>query len=151
MVHSVPPETNHAEHGPLAQQRYPKHRASPGRHSLGPHEVRVSGDVRDMHDLAFEQHPRGEAVATGDKCSLAQRRPKLGVLCTRIIVRHKAVDRALAYGDVSGIGAAKPGGRFHYCVQHRLHISGGAADDPEHVAGRGLVFERFFEVACAGL
>jgi len=30
-----------------------------------------------------------------------------------------------------------------------LHIGGGAADDVEHVAGRGLVFERFFEVARA--
>ena len=65
--------------------------------------------------------------------------------------RHIAVDLALAYKDRSGIGAAKPGGRFGYCVQHRLHIGGRAADDVEHVAGRGLVFEQFFEVARAGL
>jgi hypothetical protein len=32
-----------------------------------------------------------------------------------------------------------------------LHIGGRAADDVEHVAGRGLVFERLFEVARAGL
>jgi len=32
-----------------------------------------------------------------------------------------------------------------------LHIGGRAADDLEHVAGRGLVFERFFEIARAGL
>jgi hypothetical protein len=30
-------------------------------------------------------------------------------------------------------------------------IGGRAADDVEHVTGRGLVFERFFEIARAGL
>ena len=52
-----------------------------------------------------------------------------------------AVDLALAYCDVAGIGAAKPGGRFDHCVQHRLDIGGRAADDIEDVAGRGLVFD----------
>src|SRR5215467_12005703 len=47
--------------------------------------------------------------------------------------------------------AAKPGGCFDHGVQHRLHIGGRAADDVEYVAGRGLVFQRFFEVARAGL
>jgi len=104
-----------------------------------------------MHDPAVEQHPRGDAVATWDNGSLAQGLPKLGVGCNRLGGRHIAVDLALAYRDPSAIGAAKPGGRFDDCVQHRLHIGGRAADDVEHVAGRGLVFERFFEVVRAGL
>ena len=103
-----------------------------------------------MHDPAFERHPPGDAVATGDECSLALGRPILGLRCTDER-RHVAVDLALAYCDRSGIGAAKPDGGFGNCVQHRLHIGGRAADDVEHVAGRGLVFERFFEVARAGL
>jgi hypothetical protein len=41
------------------------------------------------------------------------------------------------------------GGGFDHCVQHRLDIGGRAADDVEHVAGRGLVFERFLEVSGA--
>ena len=65
--------------------------------------------------------------------------------------RHIAVDLAVAYEDRSGIGAAEPGGRFDCRIQHRLHIGGRAADDVEHVAGRRLVFERFFEIARAGL
>ena len=109
------------------------------------------GEVLDMHDPAFERHPAGDAVATGDNRSLAQDRPILGVRCTRIVVRHNAVDFALAYPDIRGIGAAKPGGRSGHCVQHRLHIGGRAADDVEHLAGRGLIFERFFEIARAGL
>src|SRR5215471_8423908 len=91
-----------------------------------------------------------KAIATGDNCSLAHVGPTLGLRCT-VRARHKAVDFALADCDRCVIGAAKPGGRFGHCVQHRLHIGGRAADDLEYVAGRGLVFERFFEIARAGL
>ena len=94
-----------------------------------------------MHDPAVEQHPRGDAVATWDNGSLAQGLPKLGVGCNRLGGRHIAVDLALAYRDPCRLGAAKPGSRFGDCVQHRLHIGGRAADDVEHIAGRGLVFE----------
>jgi len=66
-----------------------------------------------MHDPAFERHPRGDAVATGDNRSLAHRRPKLGLRRAER-TRHIAVDLALAYCDRSGIGTAKPGGRLHY-------------------------------------
>ena len=90
------------------------------------------------------------AVATGDNGLLAQDRPSLGLRCT-VRTRHKAVDLALAYCDRCVIGAAKPGGRFDYCVQHRLDIRGRAADNLQHVAGRGLVLERFLEIARAGV
>jgi hypothetical protein len=102
-----------------------------------------------MHGLAFEQHPPGDAVVTGDNGSLARGRPILGLRLVDRGERRIAIDLAVTYEDRSGLGAAKPGGRFGYCVQHRLHIGGRAADDVEHVAGRGLVFERFFEVARA--
>jgi hypothetical protein len=36
---------------------------------------------------------------------------------------------------------AKPDGRFGPCVKHLLHIEDRAADDLEHLAGRGLVLE----------
>jgi hypothetical protein len=101
-----------------------------------------------MHDPAFEQHPLGEGFATGDNRSLAQGRPILGLRCTER-TRHKAVDLALAYRDRSEIGAGKPGGRFDHCVEYRLHIGGRAADDLEHVAGRGLVFERLVALGSA--
>jgi len=74
-LHPLPVQRNRAEHGPLAQQRHPECGSSPGRHSLRHREVRVSADVGDLHDPAFERHPPGEAVPTGDKCSLAQGRP----------------------------------------------------------------------------
>jgi len=80
-LHSVPRETNRADHGPLAQQRHPKVGTSSGSHSLGHREVRVDADVFDMNDPAFERHPPGHGVATGDNGPLAQGRPKLGLRC----------------------------------------------------------------------
>src|SRR5260370_39928344 len=45
------------------------------------------------------------------------------------------------------IGAAQSYRSGDYRFQHRLQIERRAADDLEHIAGRGLVFERFFEIA----
>src|SRR5215472_4260465 len=64
-------------------------------------------------------------------------------------MRRSTVDLALAYSERSGIGAAKPDRGFGYCVQHRLYITGRAADDLEHVAGRGLVFARLVALGSA--
>jgi len=117
----LPGKRDNADRLAVAQERHPKLGSPPGRYTLGDREVRVSADVCDLHDPTFERRPRGDAVATGDKSSLAQHRPKLGLRCAER-TRHKAVDLALACCDVSGIGAAKPHGRFDYCVQHRLHM-----------------------------
>ena len=40
-------------------------------------------------------------------------------------------------------------GRPHDGVQHGLQVVGRPADNAEYVAGRGLVIERFRELACA--
>src|SRR3984893_14508717 len=44
---------------------------------------------------------------------------------------------------------AQPRCGLDQCIQHRLQIECRAADDLEHIARRGLVFERFFEIARA--
>ena len=62
--------------------------------------------------------------------------------CYAVHLAVAAVDRAVS-------GVAEPGGRFGEGVEHRLQVEGRAADDLEHVAGRGLVFERLLEVAGA--
>ena len=72
MTRPFPREIDRAEHGPLTQERHSKHRTSPGRRTLWKREIRVSADVRDMHDPAFERHLPGDAgVATRDNRSLA--------------------------------------------------------------------------------
>jgi len=84
-------------------------------HRLGQRVVRISEDVRNMHDSAFENHPPGNAVATGNNGSLAQGLPKLGARCIGLgdrRDRHIAVDLALAYCDPRAVGAAKADGRL---------------------------------------
>ncbi len=74
-----PGERNHADRLAVAQERHPNHGAAPGRHGLGKRELRLSAEVLDMHDPAFERRPRGDyAIATGDHGSLAMDRPTLG-------------------------------------------------------------------------
>jgi hypothetical protein len=82
----LPREIDRAEHGPLAQQRHPKDGTPPDRCNPGQRVVWISEDVRNMHDLAFESHPPGYAVATGENCSLAQNRPMLGIRCNPRVV-----------------------------------------------------------------
>ena len=63
----LPREINRADHGsPSRSSGTPSMVRRPARRSLGRRVVRVGEDVRDMHDLAFERHPPGDAVATGD-------------------------------------------------------------------------------------
>jgi len=56
-----------------------------------------------MHDPAFERHAPGDAVATGDKRSLAQDRP---ILVIDGVIRHIAIDLALAHRDPAAFGTA---------------------------------------------
>jgi hypothetical protein len=145
-LHAIPRETNRADHGSLAQQWHSKVCTYPGCHGLGHRVVRVREYILDMHDPAFERHPPGHAVATGDNPSLLQDRPIFGF---RSGDRHIAVDLALAYRDRCDICAAKPTGGFDHCVQHGLHIGGTAADDVEHIARGGLVFDRLVALGSA--
>jgi hypothetical protein len=126
----------------------PRGGACPGRHCLGHRVVRDRANVRHVHDPAFERHPPGDGVVTGDDGSLAIRRPELGLRCADR-TRRGAVHLALAYEDRCGIDTAESDRGFNQRVQHRLHIGGRAADDVEHVTGRGLVFERLLEVSGA--
>jgi hypothetical protein len=54
-----------------------------------------------MHDSTFERHPPGDAVATGDKGSLAQGHPKLGFYS---VVGHLCRPGAYRDGECAGRG-----------------------------------------------
>ena len=60
-----------------------------------------------------------------------------------------AVDVAVATQDISHFCFAERRGGSDERVEHWLQIEGRAADDLEHVAGRGLVFQRFLQIARA--
>jgi hypothetical protein len=114
--------------------------------AVGSAYFRVGGDVRDVHGPAFECHPPGDPFAAGRNSSFAQDFP---ILVAVAITRQVAKDLAVAHDDGCGVAAAQPRRRRDHRVEHRLQVERRTADNLEHVAGRGLVFERFFEVACA--
>ena len=58
---------------------------------------------------------------------------------------------ALAHADRAGQGAAELDGGGDQRIEHRLQIERRAADDLEHVGGRGLHLQRLGEVARARL
>ncbi len=60
-----------------------------------------------------------------------------------------AVHLAVAAVDRAITRIAQPGCRFGDGIEDRLQVEGRAADDLEHVAGCGLVFERLLKIARA--
>src|SRR5262245_37752670 len=57
------------------------------------------------------------------------------------VARGPAVNFTVAPKQPDVVCLAKPGCRFCECVQHGLQVEGRAADDLEHVGGRGLLLE----------
>ena len=53
------------------------------------------------------------------------------------------VGAAPGKADGRPVGAAKPRRRFDQRVENRLEVESRAADDLEHVGGRGLLLQRF--------
>src|SRR5262245_16731954 len=110
--------------------------------------LRVVGKVRNMDDLTLEHSPRGNGSSNWGK----RLRSGEGVPSGRHgVTPPPPVNLALAVYDEREIRIAQPRSRFGQCIQHRLQIEGRAADDLEHVAGRGLVFQRLLQVAGAVL
>src|SRR4030095_12541547 len=57
------------------------------------------------------------------------------------VIRSETIGVAFAAKDEGGVRLAKGGCRGDQRVKHRLQVEGGAADDLEHVGGRGLLLE----------
>ena len=66
-------------------------------------------------------------------------------------IRRQPDHVALGAEDRGLIGIAQPRRGLDHHGKHRLQIEGRAADDLQHVAGRGLVFQRFLKIGGAGL
>src|SRR6516162_129491 len=99
-----------------------------------------------MYYSAFERRSRGHIAAAGLILETPNESVELG---RERECRHYPVGFALANRDVGEIGGTEPHRGFADGAEHRLQIEGRAADDLEHIARRGLVLERFFEVVRA--
>ncbi len=99
-----------------------------------------------MNNPLFEGRPRRRSAAIWHILVIASESVELG---REAKGRHHPVGFALPDRDVGKIGGTEPHCGLANRVEHRLQIESRAADDFQHVAGRGLVFERFFEIAGA--
>jgi Ribbon-helix-helix protein, copG family len=107
---------------------------------------RIGGEIGDVDRLSFERNALGDAAAAGRE---GHRPQHLIPFAIERESRAEAVEVAAADRERRLAGIAQPRGRLHQGVEHRLEVEGRAADDLEHVARRGLVFERFLELAGA--
>jgi hypothetical protein len=60
-----------------------------------------------------------------------------------------SINLSLSDSETSHAGVAEPRRRLEDRVKDGLQIESRAADDLQHVAGRGLIFERLLKIARA--
>ena len=101
-----------------------------------------------MHRLARQGDPSYERVAP--------RRDWVGldegaILVGEAVTRGQVMDAALTAENECTFGRAQARRRLHERVEHGLQVEGRAADDLEHVGGRGLLLQRFTQVFRARL
>jgi hypothetical protein len=146
-LHPSPRDSDHTAHDALTQKRHAETGSdSSDRNGLGEGLFRVGSEVVDMDDLTRKRGPSHEHPSVRRKQSASKYRLVLGRLARGC---HHPVSVVSAVVDRRAIGVAEPRSGLRDGLEHRLDIESRAADDLEHVAGRGLVFERFLQVAGA--
>jgi hypothetical protein len=99
-----------------------------------------------VHNLAGKGDPADQCFAAGRESPRPQESVKGRVERAR---GEKSEHVSLADRQGSRVAVAEPPPGFDQCVENRLQIEGRATDDLEHVAGRGLVFERLVALGSA--
>ena len=97
----------------------------------------------------FERRPASDAVAAGRRDWV--RREILSRIAHRTWLAANVKRRPRSRKIECMFGLAETRRRLDDGVEHRLQLAGRAADDVEHVAGRGLVLERLRQLARARL
>ncbi len=118
----------------------------PERRRLGQRVFGVGGDVRDLHRPALQHDPTGQCFAARHDRMAFQ---IFLVFGRPAQCRSRPIDLAIAAQNERHLTFAEPRRRLGNCLQHRLQIEGLPADDLQHVAGRGLIFERLLQIARA--
>src|SRR4051812_4997821 len=100
-----------------------------------------------MDDLAFDRSSAGDALAAWNSAAgqtISYERFELG---REAEIRRQLLPFPIRPEDERQVGGAQLCGGFDERVEHGLQVEGRAADDLQHIAGRGLVFERFLQIA----
>jgi hypothetical protein len=140
-------QCQHADRDALAQHRHSQYGAIAAQSlRLGKRIVRIGQHVGDVNDLALEQGASDDRAAFRLDRHIANKFHELG----REAIGLRAIEHAVFLPrDRSLVGVAKPGGRFNERLQDWPQIEGRAADDLEHIGGRGLLLQRFGQVVGA--
>ena len=99
-----------------------------------------------MDHPAFERGAGGSAVPAGPDGMLHHPIPKLRC---GVVGRRHTQQLAIETEDERPVGPAQPGRTFDHGFEHRLQIERRAADDFEHLSGRGLLLQRLGKIARA--
>ena len=138
-AHLIAPDGDHADRLTLAQHRHAEYRPeSADTLGLGPGVFGVRQHVRDVHRPALERRAPDERRATRrDRILLHE----FAVLSGRAVRRHELVAVALEPEDEAVLRLRQAGRVLDERVEHALEVEGGAADDLQDVARRGLLVE----------
>jgi hypothetical protein len=134
--------------------RYPLAEEGSGKRGSVAVPLRVGGALRELgvgggeivhvDRLPIDHGPPRHPVAV-DRCGIPDRPEGVGP-----DLRGEAEHLPLDPEEIRVRHVAEPRGVLDDGFQHRLHVGGGAADDPEDLAGRRLLLETLGQVAQQG-
>ena len=135
-----PRQEHRSDRQPLAHERNAKHRSEAAA-SLGFElvELGIGQHVRNMDDPTLQRGPAGHGAAVEAE---GMRQHVLLESGRHAMRRNDLEPVAVQPQDGRPLRAAEPRGRLDQRVEHPLQIEGRAADDLEHVGGRGLLLQR---------
>ena len=114
-------------------------------------EIRVLETSGMASDLARQQHPAGHRPTPRRRRVLREIFAERRDCCRRRRRRGSERRRRRERRSMPLYGAAEFDGGGNQRIEHRLQIERRAADDLQHVGGRGLLLQRLREIARARL
>ena len=141
----APGEDDHADHLLGDQHRDAQDRTQLTQgEGLLPLVARVGAGILDLHGALLDaDQPDHRARPASDRVFL-QQSPVLGRGAGGA---REPVEVTLELPNLPRVGSAQPHGMLHHRLEHRLQLERGATHHLDHIAGRGLVLDRFREIA----
>src|SRR5690349_21839569 len=144
--HGVAGERDRADRSRLTQQWNTNHSADSAGDGGGLPELRIAPDIRNLHDLS----DRYRAAAYGMPINRDRVRFQIGYGFEGDANRGVQMQTPVSPEKDSGIlWFADPGRGLDGGFEHGDQLGVWPADDLQHIAGRGLVFERLLEIPAA--
>ena len=133
-------QRDHADRMSFAQQRHAQHGAEAADLlRFGPDVFRIGQTVREVNRARFQRGaPDKRPAARPDRVA----DDVLPVLFGKAVVGGQPIGAVVKAENEGAFRVAQLGRRIHERIENRRQIEGRAADDLEHVGGRGLLLQR---------